>query len=78
MQVKTVTEKRVAILRAAMIVARSNRRPDQREDLRAHDVLLACFDITRQQANAFLYKIMRCEWSIGYIARLGLSEVPHV
>lgn len=81
MQVKSVYEKRVAILRAVMIVARANHFGPAlavSEDNRAYKILLACFEVTLEQVQAFFRLIIRNEWSVGYIARFEMSEVPHV
>ena len=74
----SITEKRVAIARAVMIVARGNRVINFKEDFRACDILIKCFDVTYIQARAFISKIITGEWSVRYVLDMNVSEVRYV
>lgn len=93
MQVKSVAEKRVAIVRAAMIVARNNywstNHPHMAhanfdlektllEDRRAVKILTDAFGCSYVKAKMFLAQIIIGKITVRRILDTNLSEVPYV
>jgi hypothetical protein len=87
MQVKTVHEKRVAIVRAAMIVAAENftrfKAPGWVDravnaDRRALAILMTTCACTEAVARRFVQAVMTKRLTVRRLLEMNLSEVPYV